>query len=156
MTPGLVNTIESILSDTGLEAGHLEIEITEEALMSEPDKTLQILSALRAAGIGVTVDDFGTGHSSLARLKQYPVGMVKIGCAFVGGIPQNYNDASITRAIIGLAHSLDCSVVAQGAETLQQYEFLRQHACDGVQGYYFSRPMPPAHFGELALTQFPH
>jgi len=101
----------------------------------------------------VAIDDFGTGYSSLAYLKRFPIRAVKIDQSFVQGIPASEGDAAITRAIISLAHSLECSVIAEGAETRQQYDFLREHECDSVQGYYFSKPMNAEMFGDLLRMQ---
>jgi EAL domain-containing protein (putative c-di-GMP-specific phosphodiesterase class I) len=104
-------------------------------------------------GISVSIDDFGTGYSSLAHLKQFPIRAVKIDRSFVQGLPADRGDSAITRAIINLAHTLECSVIAEGAETQQQYDFLREHECDSVQGYYFSAPMAAEMFGDLLKTQ---
>jgi diguanylate cyclase (GGDEF)-like protein/PAS domain S-box-containing protein len=149
----LIANIRTILEETGLEARYLELEITETAVMSNPDKAAALLWELRGMGISVAIDDFGTGYSSLAYLKQFPIRAVKIDKSFVQGIPGNHDDSAITKAIISLAHSLECSVIAEGAETRQQYEFLREHDCDSVQGFYFSEPMSADSFGDLIRTQ---
>ncbi|SNT00792.1 PAS domain S-box-containing protein/diguanylate cyclase (GGDEF) domain-containing protein [Noviherbaspirillum humi] len=145
----LTDDIRAILQETGLEARYLELEITEGAVMSNPEKAIIVLQALRDMGVSVAIDDFGIGYSSLAYLKQFPIRAVKIDRSFVQGVPQNPGDSAITRAIISLAHSLECSVIAEGAETEQQVDFLRDHDCDSIQGYYFSKPLSAEEFGAL-------
>ncbi|HVL75786.1 MAG TPA: EAL domain-containing protein [Noviherbaspirillum sp.] len=152
--PALVENIRAILDETGLDAQALEVEITEDAMRAEPERAMQAIKTLHAAGVRVALDDFGTGYSSLGRLKQIPFDAVKIDRSFIQGLPTDAADAAITRGIIQLGHSLQCHVVAQGAETQQQFDFLRAHACDSVQGFYFSEAMPPAHFNELVHAQF--
>lgn len=149
----LIDNIDAILRDTNLESRYLELEITESAVMANPEKAILVLHTLCERGISVAIDDFGIGYSSLAYLKQFPIRAVKIDRSFVQGIPFNHGDAAITKAIIGLAHSLECSVIAEGAETKQQYDFLREHECDSIQGYYFSEPMPAEHFEDLIKVQ---
>ena len=148
----LVN-ITDILNDTRLDARFLEIEIKENVMMVDPDKTAKILHELTDMGISISIDDFGTGYSSLAHLKRFPIRAVKIDRSFVQRVPASRGDAAITRAIIGLAHTLECSVVAEGAETQQQFEFLRDNDCDIAQGYYFSAPMTADVFGDLLKKQ---
>lgn len=152
--PAFVDNLRAILDDTGLPPQALEIEVTEQALMSEPDNSARLLQTLSDAGISVTIDDFGTGYSSMAHLQDLPFGAVKIDRSFVQGLPADARRAAVTRGIINLAHSLECRVVAQGAETQQQFDFLRDNDCDSVQGFYFSAAMPPAHFNELVHAQF--
>lgn len=149
----LLENIEEILSDTGLDAAYLELEITEGAIMANPEKSIQVLNALRDMGITIAIDDFGIGYSSLSHLKRFPIRAVKIDRSFVQGLPFNQGDTAITKAIIGLAHSLECAVIAEGAETQQQYDFLREHDCDSVQGHYFSEAMPAENFGDLIRVQ---
>jgi diguanylate cyclase (GGDEF)-like protein/PAS domain S-box-containing protein len=149
----LIDNIQSILDETGLESRYLELEITESAVMAHPDKAIVTLNTLRDMGISVAIDDFGIGYSSLAYLQRFPIRAVKIDQSFVQGITSNAGDAAITKAIISLAHSLECSVIAEGAETQQQYDFLRDHDCDSVQGYYFSEPMNAELFGDLIRMQ---
>ncbi|HZW12005.1 MAG TPA: EAL domain-containing protein [Noviherbaspirillum sp.] len=150
---GLLSNIEAILSDTELDPAYLELEITERAIMDDPEKSVRILNALRDMGITIALDDFGIGYSSLSHLKRFPIRAVKIDRSFVQGLPFSQGDSAITKAIIGLAHSLECSVIAEGAETQQQYDFLREHDCDSVQGHYFSEAMPAENFGDLIRVQ---
>ncbi|HJV73915.1 MAG TPA: EAL domain-containing protein [Noviherbaspirillum sp.] len=149
----LIENLQEILNDTGLEADYLEIEITETAIMANPEKSIQVLNALRDIGITIAIDNFGSGYLSLAHLKRFPIRAVKIDRSFIQGVPFSHGDATITKAIIGLAHSLECSVIAEGAETQQQYDFLRENACDSVQGYYFSEAMPAENFSDLIKVQ---
>jgi EAL domain-containing protein (putative c-di-GMP-specific phosphodiesterase class I) len=152
--PGLEDNIAAILADTGMQAEQLEIELTEATLMDDSEQTTAVLHRLRALGVGVTIDGFGSGPSSLRRLSELPIGTVKIGRSFVQGLPDDDAGAAITSSIIDLAHRLHCSVVAQGAETQQQYDFLRAQGCDGVQGFYFSAAMPAEYFSELVHAQY--
>ncbi|WP_206047223.1 EAL domain-containing protein, partial [Noviherbaspirillum denitrificans] len=149
----LPENIDAILADTGLDAQYLEIEVSERAIMDEPERNIRLLNALRDRGISISIDNFGAGSSSLAYLKRFPIRAVKIDRSFVQGLPDNQDDSAITRAIISLAHSLECSVIGEGAETQQQFDFLRENACDSVQGFYFSAPMPAEEFGDLIKVQ---
>ena len=138
--------IATILDETGLPPACLELELTESILMREVDKAMQILDSLKNLGLSIAVDDFGTGYSSLNYLKQFPIDVLKIDRTFVDGLPEGEQDAQIARAIIAMAHSLNLAVIAEGVETHEQLEFLREHGCDEVQGYLFGRPMPASQF----------
>ncbi|WP_442967239.1 sensor domain-containing protein [Pseudomonas sp. WJP1] len=134
--------IATILRDTGLPPACLELELTESILMREVSEAMQILAGLKNLGLSIAVDDFGTGYSSLNYLKQFPIDVLKIDRTFVDGLPSGEQDAQIARAIIAMAHSLNLAVIAEGVETQEQLDFLREHGCDEVQGYLFGRPMP--------------
>ncbi|MDB6146179.1 MAG: sensory box/GGDEF domain/EAL protein [Pseudomonas sp.] len=138
--------IATILNETGLPPACLELELTESILMREVNEAMLILDGLKCLGLSIAVDDFGTGYSSLNYLKQFPIDVLKIDRTFVDGLPSGEQDAQIARAIIAMAHSLNLAVIAEGVETHEQLEFLREHGCDEVQGYLFGRPMPPARF----------
>ncbi|WP_330211242.1 sensor domain-containing protein [Pseudomonas sp. AM4(2022)] len=138
--------IATILKDTGLPPACLELELTESILMREVNEALQILASLKNLGLSIAVDDFGTGYSSLNYLKQFPIDVLKIDRTFVDGLPSGEQDAQIARAIIAMAHSLNLAVIAEGVETHEQLDFLREHGCDEVQGYLFGRPMPANRF----------
>ncbi len=138
--------IATILRETGLPPACLELELTESILMREVNEALQILASLKNLGLSIAVDDFGTGYSSLNYLKQFPIDVLKIDRTFVDGLPSGEQDAQIARAIIAMAHSLNLAVIAEGVETHEQLEFLREHGCDEVQGYLFGRPMPANRF----------
>ncbi|WP_373889318.1 EAL domain-containing protein [Massilia sp. TS11] len=141
--------IEDTLAQTGLPPRLLELEITESTLMEHAQDTLQILHRLRTLGIRLSIDDFGTGYSSLSYLKRFPVDIIKIDRSFVRDVPGDVDDAAIVTSIIALAHSLRLEVVAEGVETLAQLEFLRDHRCDLLQGYYLSPAVPAAQFTAL-------
>ncbi|GGX92222.1 EAL domain-containing protein [Massilia dura] len=127
----------------------LELELTETALMSNAERTIDVLTKLRLLGVKVAIDDFGTGYSSLAYLQRFPIDKLKIDIAFVRNIVTNPNDAAIALAIISMAHSLKLRVVAEGVETRPQLEFLRRNRCDEVQGFFFSRGLNEAGFAQL-------
>ncbi len=150
--------IATILKDTGLPPACLELELTESILMREVSEAMQILAGLKNLGLSIAVDDFGTGYSSLNYLKQFPIDVLKIDRTFVDGLPSGEQDAQIARAIIAMAHSLNLAVIAEGVETHEQLDFLREHGCDEVQGYLFGRPMPAgrfeAQFSNEALFMF--
>jgi diguanylate cyclase (GGDEF)-like protein/PAS domain S-box-containing protein len=150
--------IANILKETGLPPACLELELTESILMREVSEAMHILDGLKYLGLSIAVDDFGTGYSSLNYLKQFPIDVLKIDRTFVDGLPSGEQDAQIARAIIAMAHSLNLAVIAEGVETHEQLDFLREHGCDEVQGYLFGRPMPPnrfeAQFSNDALFMF--
>jgi diguanylate cyclase len=146
---GLVDSIRGALDDAGLPARYLEVELTESAVMSDPEQSIAILEQLSAMGVLVSVDDFGTGYSSMSYLRRFPIDKLKIDRVFINEIVSRPEDASIVRAIVSLAHSLHLKVVAEGVETPAQLEFLKTANCDEYQGYHFSRPLPAAEFERL-------
>jgi diguanylate cyclase (GGDEF)-like protein/PAS domain S-box-containing protein len=139
-----VQRVGRILAETGLPPRCLELEITEGSAMRRGADSLAMLQALKNLGVTLTLDDFGRGYSNLGYLKRLPVDSVKIDREFVRDLPDDAEDAAITRAIIVLAHSLKLKVVAEGVETQRQMDYLAAHGCDMVQGYYCARPMPLA------------
>ncbi|OEZ97818.1 EAL domain-containing protein [Duganella sp. HH101] len=145
-------TVRSALLRHDVPAELLELELTETALMSNTERTISVLSNLKAIGIKVAIDDFGTGYSSLAYLQRFPIDKLKIDIAFVRDITTNPNDAAIAQAIISMAHSLKLRVIAEGVETRAQLEYLRRSRCDEIQGYYFSRPVAPADLADLLAS----
>jgi diguanylate cyclase (GGDEF)-like protein/PAS domain S-box-containing protein len=145
----LVETVNQVLWDTGLEASQLELEITENVLMGDEEDVVAILKQLKRIGVSISLDDFGTGYSSLSYLKRFPVDSVKIDRSFVRDIPLDPDDEAITAAIISMAKALRLRVVAEGVETEQQREFLSARGCDEVQGYLFSPPVAPPVVAEL-------
>ena len=134
--------IKRVLHETGLAPQYLQLELTESLLLSNADLTFPVLQDLKEMGIKLAIDDFGTGYSSLSYLRQFPVDKLKIDRSFVQHLGVNQDDALITAAIISLAKTLNLKVIAEGVESEQQMSFLRQHHCDEIQGYYFSRPLP--------------
>lgn len=145
----IVAVVEQVLRDTGLDPHHLELEITETTIVENANEVLQALLRLRRAGVQLAIDDFGTGYSSLTYLRHFPIQRVKIDQSFIRNVTTDPQDAAITRAVIGLSHSLQREVVAEGVETREQVAFLREAGCDYKQGYYFSRPVPAADFERL-------
>jgi len=134
-------TVNRILAETGLRPDLLELEITESVAAQDPEATSVLLRGLRDAGVRVSIDDIGTGYSSLAYLKQFPVSTVKVDKAFVSNVTTDRSDAAIVAAVIGVAHSLEMEVIAEGVETEEQAAFLRQNHCNLLQGYLYGEPM---------------
>jgi diguanylate cyclase (GGDEF)-like protein len=147
--PEFAAAVERALAAADLAPHRLELEITERSLMRDPPEVAGVLVRLGQLGVHITVDDFGTGYSALAYLRRYPVDALKIDRAFVADLPRNPNDAAIVRAIIGLAHSLNLGVVAEGVDNAGQLDFLKAEGCDQVQGFHIGAPMAAGEFGEL-------
>lgn len=145
----LAEIVAAALAATGLPAEALEIEVTESMVMRNADSAAKLLRRLKDMGVRITVDDFGTGHSSLSYLKRFPIDCVKIDRSFVRELPGNPDDAAITRGIVAMAHSLRMTVVAEGVETQEQIKFLRELGCEELQGFVFSRPVAA---GDLATV----
>jgi EAL domain-containing protein (putative c-di-GMP-specific phosphodiesterase class I) len=133
--------IHKVLQETGLAPQYLELELTESLLLANGEATLSVLQELKEMGLNLAIDDFGTGYSSLSYLKQFPVGKLKIDRSFIRDIGVDCDDRAITSAIVSLAKSLHLRVIAEGVENEAQMSFLREHQCDEIQGYYFSRPL---------------
>lgn len=142
--PNLVEQIDFAISNAGIEAGRLELEITESILMDNTDATIGMLEAIRARGIQILMDDFGTGYSSLSYLHRFPSNVLKIDGSFVRQITGDHFSREIVRAIVLLARNLGMAVIAEGVETAEQLAALREMACDFAQGYYFAKPLPAA------------
>ena len=139
--PGIVDSVAKALAAAGLDAAHLNLEITESILLEE-QSVINTLQELAVMGVEISIDDFGIGYSSLSYLKRLPIGTLKIDRSFVQNIPGNADDAAIAQAILGMARSLNIRVVAEGVETTDQLVFLRRHGCDALQGPCFSKPLP--------------
>jgi diguanylate cyclase (GGDEF)-like protein/PAS domain S-box-containing protein len=138
---GLVETVKNILRETGLDPQCLELEITESMAM-DVERSISTLHHLNELGVQIAMDDFGTGYSSLNYLKKFSIHRLKIDRSFVNDIMEDQSNAKIVSTIISMAHGLNLEVIAEGAETKEQVDFLRQLNCDQVQGYYYSRPLP--------------
>ncbi len=138
----LYDQVAQVLHDTGLDPAFLELEVTESAVMDDPEVALEQLHRLRELGLRLAIDDFGTGYSSLLRLKRLPVQKLKIDQGFVAGLPWDEDDAAIVRVVIALAKSMSMQVHAEGIEQVEQARFLLEQGCDMGQGYWFGRPMP--------------
>jgi EAL domain-containing protein (putative c-di-GMP-specific phosphodiesterase class I) len=148
----IVDTIVEVLSQSGLNADYLDLEITEGAVMQEPEKIVLTLNKLKALGIQISMDDFGTGYSSLSYLKRFPFDNLKIDKAFINDIAKNEEDKNLVSTIITIAHNFKLKVIAEGVETGEQVDFLRLKKCDEIQGYFFSRPLP-ANEAEMLFNQ---
>lgn len=142
----LLDEIDAALFNSGLPVDSLELEITESMVMDDPESVIQLLGAIHDRGIHLSLDDFGTGHSSLAYLKRFPIDCVKIDRAFIKDTPGNTDDVAIAKTIVAMAQALNLSTVAEGVETAEQLELLKTMGCDQIQGYYFSRPLPADDF----------
>jgi diguanylate cyclase (GGDEF)-like protein/PAS domain S-box-containing protein len=138
----LYEQVAQVLHTTGLDPAYLELEVTESAVMEDPEVALEQLHRLRELGLRLAIDDFGTGYSSLLRLKRLPVQKLKIDQGFVAGLPWDEDDAAIVRVVIALAKSMGMQVHAEGIEQVEQARFLLEQECDLGQGYWFGRPVP--------------
>lgn len=145
----MLQDIKDILAETGMDASLLELEISESLLMSKSDKTLGLLQALKALGVQIAIDDFGSGYASLARLREFPLDAIKIDRSFIRELADGQQDHELTRTIIAVGKSLSLKVVAQGVETKGQADYLRENACDELQGFYLNRPMQAEQVLEL-------
>jgi EAL domain-containing protein (putative c-di-GMP-specific phosphodiesterase class I) len=145
----LVSSIGDVLSDTGLPAASLELELTESLMMTDVEHAIGILNGLKELGVRLSIDDFGTGYSSLAYLKRFPIDVLKIDKSFVRDITSDADDAAITASIISLARHLKLKVIAEGVETDEQLDYLRHYGCDEIQGYLFSPPVASDKFEQI-------
>ncbi len=137
----LITAIQDILKETQMQAEYLEFEITETVLMQDEGATLNILNEMKAMGVRISIDGFGTGYSSISYLKHFPIDVLKIDRSFIKGLPEDEQDASITTAIIMMAKALNLGIIAEGVETTEQLAFLCGKQCDQIQGYLFSPPV---------------
>ena len=150
---GLLSRVRSILQMSDVPAVALELEVTEGVLMVQGDATQHTLDTFKSEGFRLSVDDFGAGYSSLGYLSNFPIDSLKIDRSFVVNLPHDPNNVEIVRAVVSLGHALGLRTIAEGVETKEQYEFLRQVGCDEVQGYLFSRPLPPEQFARLLVVE---
>ena len=148
----LLEDVSEVLKATGMDAHLLEFEISESLLLHDVEATLRILTALKGMGIRIAIDDFGTGYSSLTTLQRFPLDTVKIDRSFIRGLGSDVEHTDLADAVIAMGKSLSLTVVAQGVETGEQADLLRTHACDEIQGFYFSRPLPAEQFVQLLLS----
>ena len=147
-----VQDVFTILKNTGLDPDYLELEVTETTVMSDPERAIRNLKKLKEAGIKISLDDFGTGYSSLNYLQRLPIDTMKIDISFIRDVLSNPNDAVIVKTIIAMAHNMNLKVIAEGVEDEHQLNFLEEHQCDIIQGYFFSPPVPAEKFEELLKT----
>jgi diguanylate cyclase (GGDEF)-like protein/PAS domain S-box-containing protein len=145
----LIEVVDEVLTETGLEARWLQLEITEGVAMQDVESNIAVLRELREMGVQIAIDDFGTGHSSLSYLSRLPIDVVKIDQSFIQDLTTDPNDAAIARSIIVMAHNLKLRVIAEGVETEEQLAFLKKRRCDEMQGYLFSKPAPAEAFEEM-------
>ncbi|EOA03908.1 diguanylate cyclase/phosphodiesterase with PAS/PAC sensor domains protein [Herbaspirillum frisingense GSF30] len=148
LNQSLPDFVSDVLAQSGLAPSCLELEITENVVMKDAEKSVATLHALKRLGLQISVDDFGTGYSSLSYLRRFPVDALKIDKSFVRDIARDADSAAIVKAVISLAHILNLRVIAEGVEDEEQHAFLKENACDEVQGYYFGKPMAVADFTE--------
>jgi len=149
--PNLLVRIEQLLKDNRLRPDLLQLEITENFIMSQAEEALAVLHQLKHLGVQLAIDDFGTGYSSLSYLKRLPLDILKIDQSFVRGLPDDPHDAAIVRAIIALGRSMQFTVIAEGVETQAQQQFLAAEGCEQIQGYIVSLPLPPEEFAATFL-----
>lgn len=145
----LIALVRHVLKETQLSPQWLEIELTESALAQDIPTAVKMMHELKAMGISLAIDDFGTGYSSLSYLLEFPIDKLKIDRSFIKGIENAKEGYALTRGIIDLGHSLNMKVIAEGVETKVQLQYLKQHKCDLIQGYYFAQPQPPEKFSEF-------
>ena len=127
----------------------LELEITESMVMHNPARMIAVLTNIKKMGVRLAIDDFGTGYSSLAQIKHFPIDTLKVDRSFIRNLPQDSENRAITEAIITMGKTLSLTVVAEGVETQAQKDFLRDHICDEMQGFHFSKPIAPDKFADL-------
>nr|WP_276616034.1 EAL domain-containing protein [Paenibacillus timonensis] len=149
----LYRIVDRTLRETGLESKYLELEVTESMAADGEDAIIQVLHRLKELGVTLSIDDFGSGYSSLSRLKTLPVDRIKIDMQFVRGILQGNEDEAIAKTIIQLAKNLKLSVIAEGVESKSQFDFFNQYDCDEIQGYYFFKPMPTAEIEAILVSR---
>jgi EAL domain-containing protein (putative c-di-GMP-specific phosphodiesterase class I) len=136
-----IGEFQQMMAETGCKAQWLELEITEDQMMKDPDKALKILHQLSKMGITLTIDDFGLGYSSFAYLQKLPIGKLKIDRTFIRNIPQDQNNVAIVKSIIGLAKNLNLDLIAEGIRNREQKEFIIQNGCKKIQGYYYAKAL---------------
>jgi EAL domain-containing protein (putative c-di-GMP-specific phosphodiesterase class I) len=149
---GFLEGLRVVLKNSCLDPRHLDLELTESALMRHGKSTVAMLKELKSIGVRLSLDDFGTGYSSLGYLKWIPIDSIKIDQSFVHNVTTDASDATIVITIIAMAKGLKKRVVAEGVETKEQIDFLQTHGCDEAQGYYFSRPLAVTSFARLLET----
>jgi diguanylate cyclase (GGDEF)-like protein len=145
----LLGDIDEALAASGMSPVLLQLEVTESMVMRNVSRAVKVLDAIQSRGIRLAIDDFGTGYSSMSLMKQFPIDTIKIDRSFVRDLPRDSEDQAIAQAIISMGKALGMTVIAEGVETVEQEAFLRNHACDEMQGYLFSKPVPPQQLAEL-------
>lgn len=151
----LLRDIDGSLASSGMPSKLLQIEITESMVMSNVDRAIKLLDAIQSRGIRLAIDDFGTGYSSMSLMKQFPIDTIKIDRSFVRNLPEDRQDKAIAQAIISMGKALGLTVVAEGVETAEQDTFLREHACNEIQGFLYSKPVPANDIPALLFPLLP-
>jgi EAL domain-containing protein (putative c-di-GMP-specific phosphodiesterase class I) len=145
----LLQDIDEALAASGMSAVLLQLEVTESMVMRNVTRAVKVLDAIQGRGIRLAIDDFGTGYSSMSLMKQFPIDTIKVDRSFVRDLPRNSEDQAIAQAIISMGKALGMTVIAEGVETTEQESFLRDHGCDEMQGFLFSKPVLPQQLADL-------
>jgi EAL domain-containing protein (putative c-di-GMP-specific phosphodiesterase class I) len=153
--PELAETVKRVLGETGMEGGYLSLDVTETVYVSTLEQNTAVLDHLKAMGVEISIDDFGTIYSSLSYLKRLPADALKIDKSFVKGLGGEVEDTAIVQMIIGLAHTLGMEVIAEGVESEEQARLLKEMGCDLAQGYHFAQPLPPEEIPALLSSDTP-
>ena len=140
--PGLAGVVKNILDEVGIAPSRVDLELTESIIMRDAKVTIDTLNEFHEMGFELSIDDFGTGYSSLSYLKKFPINRLKIDRSFVSDIAIEKNGDDMINSIIALGHCMDLKVLAEGVETEEQLNYLKEHGCDEVQGYFYSKPLP--------------
>ena len=151
--PHLLHDIDEALLASGMSPVLLQLEVTESMVMRNVSRAIKVLDAIQSRGIRLAIDDFGTGYSSMSLMKQFPIDTIKIDRSFVRDLPNDSEDQAIAQAIISMGKALGMTVIAEGVETFEQETFLRNHACDEMQGFLFSKPLPARQMAELLRVE---
>ena len=151
----IVDVIKLCIAESGLDPNYLELELTESIIMSDVDRSIDIFNEFKKMGLLISIDDFGTGYSSLSYLKEFPIDRLKIDQSFISNITADKNDASeIANLVIDLGHKLGLEVIAEGVETQEQINFLKEYACDQIQGFILSEPVSIEKFEEFLKEKY--
>ena len=148
----VLDRLTALVTSCGMDVRRVNLEITETSYIEHPEETMEVLYALKRLGVGLWLDDFGTGHSSLTHLQHFPVDGIKLPGAFVRAMLDDHRSRAIIRSLIALAHELDMAVVAEEVETTEQLEFLIANECEYIQGFLFSRPMTAERLSALVTS----
>lgn len=151
----LIEDIKAALRDSGMTPHLLELEITESMVTHNPARMVAILTEIKNMGVRLAIDDFGTGYSSLAQIKHFPIDTLKVDRSFIRNVPEDSEDQAIIEAIISMGKTLSLTVVAEGVETQEQMNYLKEHSCNEMQGYYFSKPVAAEKFADLSKAHLP-
>ena len=149
----LLHDVDEALLASGMSPVLLQLEVTESMVMRNVSRAIKVLDAIQSRGIRLAIDDFGTGYSSMSLMKQFPIDTIKIDRSFIRDLPIDSEDQAIAQAIISMGKALGMTVIAEGVETVEQETFLRNHACDEMQGFLFSKPLPAKQMADLLRAE---